>query len=256
MRRSFFMIFLMMLLAILLFGCAEADGNDYETWRSSKNAEDLNGDQKIDRADYEIYLAEIDYQTWKNSDQAEDLNGDRKIDKADYAIFLSPPLSNYEIWKASNNAIDLNNDGIINESDYALYLVSSEFVGTYSITNYVFDGSPYTYVGNKLYLAEFGQYLEQITFVVDIKGDVVANIPSSTIASFGSDFAKVLEALNNVSFNRISPFLVGLDTSVTIDSTVVNVTLYLTAIENGFITSYVMNFNDETGTISFNLIKN
>lgn len=289
MKRSFFMIFLMLLLSILLFGCADVQPDEYEKWRISDEAEDLNGDRKIDRADYElflnppvsnytiwresssaadlnndqtineadyvIYLFEINYQTWRNSDDAEDLNDDRKIDRVDYNLFLNPPLSEYEIWKESNNAIDLNDDEIINELDYALYLQYSEFVGTYTILNYVYDGSPTTYVGNKIYLAEFGQSLEQISFTVDINGDVVANIPSSTIASFGNDFSKVLEALNNVTLTRISRFLVGLDTSVTIDNVVVNVTLYLTEIPNGFTTTYVMNFNNQTGTISFDLIK-
>jgi len=269
MKRSFFMIFLMLLLSILLFGCADVQPDEYEKWRISDEAEDLNGDRKIDRADYElflnppvsnytiwresssaadlnndqtineadyvIYLFEINYQTWRNSDDAEDLNDDRKIDRVDYNLFLNPPLSEYEIWKESNNAIDLNDDEIINELDYALYLQYSEFVGTYTILNYVYDGSPTTYVGNKIYLAEFGQSLEQISFTVDINGDVVANIPSSTIASFGNDFS--------------------IDTSVTIDNVVVNVTLYLTEIPNGFTTTYVMNFNNQTGTISFDLIK-
>ena len=47
-----------------------------------------------------------DYQIWRNSDEAEDLNGDRKIDELDYEIYLNPPVSDYETWRNSDEAED------------------------------------------------------------------------------------------------------------------------------------------------------
>jgi hypothetical protein len=287
MRRSFFWMVLMLLLSFLLLGCADPEFSDYELWKNSDDAEDLNGDrkineedyeiyleqgsfvtwkdsddaedlnddQKIDEVDYAIYLVNLAYEAWRDSDDAEDLNGDRKIDKLDYELFLNPEESDYDIWKDSDDASDFNSDGSINEADYVIFLQFSEFLGEYTVANYTYDGSVHTYVGNKLYLHELGDYLAEITFTIDSSGEIHADIPSSVIASFEDDFAIVLQGLSNINIHRLSPLLVGLDTSVTIDGVVVNITLYMTQIENGFRTSYIMNHNDENGLISFDLIK-
>ena len=39
-----------------------------------------------------------DFEVWKNSEEAEDLNGDRKIDEADYDLFLNPIDNEFLSW--------------------------------------------------------------------------------------------------------------------------------------------------------------
>lgn len=71
----------------------------------------------------------------------------------------------------------------------------------------------------------------------------------------GDDFTYVIEGLNHMTLNRISQFVVGLDTYITIDGVEFNATLYLTENENGFSTSYIINFNEKTATVTFDLVK-
>jgi hypothetical protein len=233
----------------------QPDLSDYEIWKDSDEAEDLNDDTTIDEDDYDLYLESLlsDYERWKDSDDAEDLNGDRKIDEDDYALFLEPQLSDYEIWKDSNDAEDLNGDRKIDEDDYDIFLMNSEFIGEYYITNYNYEGYDF-YLGDKdTYLKDLGDYLNDIAFSIDKNGDVLANLSASTILAFGDDFEDALEGLNNMSISRLSPYLVVLDTYITINNVDVDVTLYLTEIENGFSTSYIHTVNDFSGTMTFDI---
>ena len=286
-KRSFILVVFIFFVFVFV-GCEQVGSNDYLIWRNSEDAEDLNGDRKIDEADYEIYLnsedvsydewrtsedaydynedrkideldyelylKELDFNDWLDSDDAEDLNEDRKIDMADYELFLSGLQTDYELWAESDDAADLNEDGTIDEADYALFLEDSEFAGTYTITNYTFSGSNF-YIGEDMYLKDFGTHFEQITFVVDADGAISANIPATVIATMGDDFTYVIEGLNHMTLNRISQFVVGLDTYITIDGVEFNATLYLTENENGFSTSYIINFNEKTATVTFDLVK-
>lgn len=289
MVKRYLVVLLLGILTISLIGCDQLGESEYQIWRNSEDAEDLNGDRKIDELDYEIYLAlgEVeDYETWRTSenaydynedrkidetdfelyleekefeawlltDDAEDLNGDRKIDVLDYELFLSGAKSEFELWLESNEAVDVNEDGTIDEADYDLFIQVGEFAGTYTITNYTYEGNNY-FIGEKLYLKDFGTHLDQMTFTVDEDGVVIAEIPSATIALIGDDFAYVIEGLNNMSLTRISPLIVGLDTFITIDGIEFNVTVYLTETTEGFTTSYIINYNDRTATITFDLIK-
>ena len=353
-KRTFVVLFFLVLTFSLL-GCEEMGSSDYLLWRNSSNAEDLNGDRKIDEADYELYLnsEEVDYETWRasedaydynedakidetdyqlylldqdyqawfNSDDAEDLNGDRKIDELDYAIFLEGPLSEFDIWADSEDALDMDDDGDIDETDYDLFLeeplsayeiwrnsddaedfnadrkideldyaiflegpqsefdiwadsedaedidddgdideddydlfiARGEFTGTYTIENYVYTGHSF-YVGEDLYLKDFGPHLNQIIFTVDENGNVDANIPSETIAAMGTDFAPAVEGLSNMTLTRISNYIVSLDTFVTVDGVELNVTIYLVENATGYSASYIINYAGKTATVSFDLV--
>ena len=272
----------------LLLGCDEIGSSEYQIWRNSADAEDLNGDRKIDELDYdlflnpqedsyetwrtsddaydynedrkidelvyEFYIEEIEYIEWLDSDDAEDLNEDRKIDRLDYEIFLEGPKSDYEIWAESNAARDLNDDDKIDELDYAIYIEYSEFKGTYTLSNYTYEGYRF-YVGNDLFLDQLGTHMNQIKLEVDQYGQITADLSNSTISILGDDFAYVLEALNNMTITRISKFLIGIDTSITYEDLTMNVTLYLKEDINGFTTSYTVNSHNKTGTMTFDIIK-
>jgi hypothetical protein len=285
MNKKAIVIAFVILISIFLFSCdfspqttAETTTqSDYEIWKNSDEAEDLNGDRKINVDDYDLYLnppqtttatatvteitTQSDYEIWKNSDEAEDLNADRKINEDDYDLYLNPPQSNYEIWKNSDEAENLNNDNEINEADYSIYLEFSEFAGDYNVTNYSYIGSSLSIQTNDLNsvnsieLEDLGQYLNQMVFSIDNDGDVYASIPSTVIASLGVSFAIVIDGLNNMSLARISPYLVALDTNVTIDDIIVHITLYLTETESGFSTTYVINYDENISTVTFNLVK-
>lgn len=236
--------------------------SDYDLWLDSSNAEDLNNDDIINEADYTIYLSsQTDYLIWKNSDNAEDLNGDRKIDVTDYVLYLNPQ-SDYEIWKNSNHAEDLNADKKIDEADYVIYLEFSEFAGNYHIENYVYVGANFViyndydnYSDEDIKLKDIGQFIEEIIIVVDHQGDFYASIPDEVIARLGLNFPTVLEALNAMSISRISPYLVALDTQLTLEDVLVSVTLYLSEIENGYSTTYAIDIDGLTAQASFDIIK-
>jgi len=261
MRVKLLIAFVALFFVFLLSGCEEFLNNpqlgDFEIWKNSDLAEDLNGDRKINEDDYAIYLDSIimDYETWKDSDVAEDLNGDRKINEEDYEIYLNPVASEYEVWKDSDAALDMNGDRKIDEEDYALFLVVGEFVGTYHIVNYQFVGTSTVILKTNLKLQDMATVLEGITLEVNEAGEISANISSETIAAFGDQFAVIIEGFNQMTLERISQFIIAIDTTVTIDNVVVNVTLYLTEIDNGYRTSYQITSNNIDSIISFDIIR-
>lgn len=227
---------------------------EYIEWSTSNVAEDINEDGEINQDDYNLYLIVLDFETWKASDSAEDLNGDRKIDENDYELYLNPPTTDYEIWKNSDGAKDLNNDSIINEDDYTIYLEFNEFVGVYHIENYEYSGIR-MYFGNKIYLSDLENHLSLVTLNVNSSGEIFVDLPNSTITAFGDDFAIMLEGLNNMRLSKISPYLVGLDTHVTIEGVEVSLSLYLNYTDEGFSTSYTLSIADAEGTIKFDLVR-
>jgi hypothetical protein len=261
MRVKLLIAFVALFFVFLLSGCEELLNNpqlgDFEIWKNSDLAEDLNDDRKINEDDYAIYLDSIimDYETWKDSEVAEDLNGDRKINEEDYAIYLNPVASEYEVWKDSDAALDMNGDRKIDEDDYALFLAVEEFVGTYHIVNYQFVGTATVILETDLKLQDMATVLEGITLEVNEAGEISANISSETIAAFGNQFAVIVEGLNQMTLERISQFIIAIDTTVTIDNVIVNVTLYLTEIENGYRTSYQITSNNIDSIISFDIIR-
>lgn len=232
------------------------EGMDYETWRNSEDSEDLNGDRKIDELDYEIYLNQgtDDYETWRNSEDAEDLNGDRKINELDYDLYLNPPVDPYEIWLGSEDAKDYNLDDTIDEEDFAIYTDFLELAGSYTIANYTYEGTN-TYIGNKIYLKDFALHLENIELIVDLEGNIDAQITQELITLLDDTYSIFLEGLENMTIERISPLLFAIDTTVTIEGIELAVSLYLTEIENGFSTSYTINFQNVIGIVKFDIIK-
>lgn len=232
---------------------------EYEAWKASEEAEDLNYDELIDEDDYKLYIKRLEYEIWKNTDEAEDFNGDRKINEEDYEIYLT--LEDFESWRNSEEAEDLNGDRKINKEDYLIYLSFSEFVGNYQITNYSFIGDEKLYFENGdlggavLFVKDLGRHFAGILFSVDKEGNITADIPEHTIELLGESFAIINEGFNNMQLNRISPYIVALDTSVTVEKTVLNITLYLTENESGFASTYVLKINEKSSTIGFALVK-
>lgn len=225
---------------------------DYDIWLASSNAKDYTGDEQINEDDYQYWLA---YQTWRNSDDAEDFNGDRKINELDYDIFLNPPVSGYELWLESTDAKDYNGDEIIDEDDYQLFLFFIEFAGTYKIVNYIYMGTEIVFYSTGLRLSNFGLYLENITFDINNYGEIVVNIPQGTRETFGEDYLIIEEALNNLTIQRLSPLIITLDTSVTIENLPFLITIYMTEGLSGYSTIYRFNFSGADIVISFDIIR-
>lgn len=241
---------------LFLTGCSQMPQSDYLVWRNSDDAEDLNGDRKIDELDYELFLnpVEDNYETWRISDEAEDLNGDRKIDELDYELFLNLVVDDYETWHLSEDALDYNGDRKIDALDYAIYLDFQNLKGTYTIVNYVYDGSE-TYIGNQLYLNDLGTQLESIQIILDENGNVDVQLSQEFITLLDDTYTIFVEGVENMTIERISPLLFAIDTTVTIDNVELSVSLYLTQITNGFSTSYTIHYENTTGVLSFDMIK-
>jgi hypothetical protein len=288
MSKKVFLLFISSILMIFLVSCDQLAMSDYEIWRNSGNSEDLNGDRKIDELDYEIYLEGnvVDYDAWRVSDDAEDFNGDRKIDELDYEIYVNQnaaydawlisddaedlnddskideldynlylnPVNPYNEWLASAEAQDYNLDDVINEEDFEIHLDFQSLAGNYSIANYVYEGNSITFGDNGLF-KELGAYLDGITLVVDGQGNIDVQLTNDLILLFGDSLPIVLEALENMTIERISNFIIVIDTFATISDVVVSATLYLTEIENGFSTSYEINVKDSTAVLTFEIIK-
>jgi hypothetical protein len=229
--------------------------NNFDLWKISEDAIDMNGDRLIDEEDHELYLLYQLFTYWQNSDAAEDLNGDSVIDEDDHDIYRY-----YDDWKQSDDAVDLNDDSVIDLEDYLIYQLYDEFVGDYSIVNYTYDGSPYNVIGEDgtgemIYFADLGTYLAQLTISIDYSGSVSVDIPEAVRTALGEVTAIVLEAAKNMTIERISPTIASIDTFVDIDDIEGNFSLYLTTEENGYSTSYVIGFFIENPEITFDLVK-
>lgn len=262
--------------------------SDYEIWRNSDDARDFNGDRKINDLDYEIYLIENDYYYWKDSEYSEDLNADSKIDELDHNIFKL--YNNYNFWKNSEFAEDLNFDSIIDETDhiiyskydtwknsklaedlngdlvtdvfdYEIYLEFAEFKGSYYITNYTYVGEEGYHLTDsepQIYLKDLGQYLSQISFTITANGTINATIPEIFEGIFGDFYVQIAEGLQNMEISRTSPFIVVIDTHVSFEDFVFNMTMYLVETDNGYSVSYEMGYfedDEEKPVITFDIIK-
>lgn len=259
--------------------------SDYELWKSSEDAMDLNGDRKIDLLDYEIYQLFNNYTYWKDSDQALDMNSDRKIDETDYEMYKL--YNNYDYWKLSSQAEDLNGDSIINEIDheiynffdawknselagdlnndnsidvldYEIFLEYEEFVGDYYITNFIYEGSSTYFVvvgDSNIALEDLGIYFSQMMISVAANGNVDVVIPDNIIPDLGDIYDYILDGTENMTINRISPFIVVIDTFIILEEIELNLTMYLTENENGYSTSYVIGIFEDEPVMSFNLTR-
>ena len=224
--------------------------NDYDIWRDSEAAIDLNDDRRINEEDYELYKLHSNYNYWSASVKAEDLNGDGVIDEIDFEIF-----DNYDFWLISVEAEDLNSDTLIDVLDYEIYMKYKELVGKYYLRNYVYEGNEAYLIQNGAKYCELGAYLGQIIITVENNGEVSAIIPDEALSAFGEGYSTILEALNNISLERISPFIVVMDTVVTIEDTEINITIYLNEEENGFSIRYVVSFYEDDPVITLDIIK-
>jgi hypothetical protein len=228
--------------------------NYYDYWRESEYAEDLNGDRKINEIDHEIYRLYNNYNYWRESEYAEDLNGDTLINSSDHRIY-----KDYLTWIGSEEAQDLNNDTIINVVDFEIYEEFKEFKGNYYITNYVYVGStPITVVGTnpEIFVQDLGFYLAQILISVNHAGVVSLTIPHAVRTALGDFISTIIEGSNNMTISRLSPFVVVIDTNVTVNDVNVNFTLYLNTATNGYSTSYTIGtFDDIRPEITFNIAR-
>ncbi len=250
------LLVLLLLVITTTGGCARYRRNEYDVWRRSEFAEDLNGDSKIDRLDFDIYQYQEAFRDWRNSDDAEDFNGDRKINELDYEIYLS--LKDYDNWRKSDKAEDLNGDRKIDKEDFMIYLEnlrSEDLAGVYIIKNYEYDGSEFYYLGNFLSFSKVGELLSNVRLTVNHAGRVSANLDQALLHQLGEDYQVVYEGLDNMTMTQLSRFLLSVDTSVTIDGVKVYVTIYLTKINNGYLATYSFFIGEERATISFHLIK-
>ncbi|MGD9909430.1 MAG: hypothetical protein AB7U79_02355 [Candidatus Izemoplasmatales bacterium] len=197
-----------------------------------------------------------DYDVWKLSDIAYDYNGDRKIDAIDYEEYLLQ--NSYSYWRESLVAYDYNGDHQINESDYDLYLNLLEFVGSYRITNYTYDGLPRNSLltgTSRIYLKDLGLYFAQMTIKVELNGEINLVIPSDLATSLGDLYSYMMEASENMTITRISPVLASIDTSIILDDIEVQFSIYFQQYEGGYSTSFVIGFFPEQPTITFDLDK-
>jgi len=225
--------------------------NSLAYWKKSAEATDLNGDRKIDATDFEIYKLHNYFDYWIDSEAAEDLNGDSLINEIDFDIY-----DNYDYWINSIAAEDLNDDSKIDISDFEIYIEYEEFQGEYYLSNYNYYGSPGDHIKPyDIAIKDLGFYLSQIQIIVNSKGRVVITIPEAVRTAFGHYYSVLLSGANNMTISRISPLIVGIDTFVVIDDVNVNVTLYLSEIDNGFTTSYVIGFYDEKPSMTLDIIK-
>lgn len=285
--RKIIVGFIFVVLSIIISGCESMNSTEYENWRDSEIAEDLNGDRKINEADYEIYVSrsyydswrnseeaedlnsdrkinEVDYQlflakiyfdSWKNSEEAEDLNGDRKIDEADYDLFLNPIDNEFLSWLETEKAKDFNSDFIINEADYEIYITYSELKGNYKIVNYIYEGSEALYVGDDLFLYEFDKYLDQIILTVNDDGKITVSLSTYLNTEFESILGFIAEGLENITIEKISPYITVIDTNINVQGVNIVLSLYLNTILGGFSTSYNVTFHDLGGTIQFDILR-
>jgi len=58
-----------------------------------------------------------------------------------------------------------------------------------------------------------------------------------------------------MTIERISPYIVVLDTTVIIEDLSLDFTFYLNDIPNGYSVTYNLNFNNEYGIVSFDILR-
>ncbi|XFA98500.1 hypothetical protein ACAG96_06440 [Candidatus Izemoplasma sp. B36] len=224
--------------------------NDYEFWKTSDEALDYDNNHIIDELDFEKYKLHTNYNYWKLSEEAIDLNGDAFIDETDHEIY-----NNYDFWINSDEAEDLNDDSTIDVSDYEVYIEYVEFVGTYYLTNYTYDGAESHSFGENVLFSDMGDYLSQITVSVNGRGEFTVTIPDNIKTIFGDSHLIMIEAANNMTISRLSPFIVAIDTNVIMDGIEYNLTIYLDETEAGYSASYIMGFYYDEPEITFDIVK-
>ena len=240
----------------LLQACESGEVVGYEEWKLSEEAEDFNGDSKINEIDYGYFIAIGNYDNWILSEEAEDLNDDRKIDENDYEIFLLE--TNFVYWMLSEYAVDYNKDSLIDEADYEIFINGSEFTGTYKVENYMYFGSEETYIvgdNESIYFKDLSSYLEDVIFIVDEQGLVTIDLPEATQNALGDSYDIILDALEGMSIIRLSAYLSSLDISLNYREQDVAYSVYLNETDTGFSVDYTFLVNSKQVKIEFDLVK-
>lgn len=229
---------------------------DFDYWLNSDGAMDYNGDRRINRADHDIFILLYDFEAWLESDEAEDLNDDGRVDALDHTIFRTQ--NDFEFWLNSSKAMDLNDDGRIDILDFEIYQNFLDVAGSYRLTNYQYIGQRFDYflVNNTEYiLGDLGNWLTQLTFNVDFNGSVTVTISEELERELRFTAPLLLEFVSNASINRISRFIIVLDTFVTVSNNKIDYTFYFESSEQGFKTSLMIDFPSRQGEMSFEIIR-
>lgn len=295
MTKRIFMAIIGLSLLGLSSGCSaipgreEESNTEYLAWRESQEAIDFNGDRRIDEEDYEIYLRITDFDYWLNSDGAVDYNEDRRINRADHDIFvllydldawlLSDEASDlnadgrinasdhtiyrtqtdFEFWLNSSNAIDLNEDRRIDRLDFEIYQDFQDVTGSYQVRNYQYRGQRLDFfrVNSRDYLLnEVGDWLTQITFDVDINGNVTVTISPELERELQSVAPLLLEFVSNANVRRISSLVMVLDTYVVVNNYQIDYTFYFESSEQGFVTTFIIDYLGRPTELSFVIVRN
>ena len=213
---------------------------DYSVWRASEEAYDYDKDRRITFNDYSFFTS---YEEWKVSSSAIDLNGDRKITMKDYELYRNPEKTNYITWMKSESAVDLNGDEIIDEQDWKIAEVYVEFIGSFRITDFTLGETYPGFVDSGFYLYDFAGYLPDIVFSVDKFGKTSWTFPEELKTRLGTDWNTVDNAVKNSIMERLSDKLSRL--YVTIPSESVVLFAYLTEKEGvDYTTSFSYSFYD------------
>lgn len=283
MKKAIIIILLVTILVVCLYGCSNSKPSrqdyvpsEYEEWKASENATDLNVDGSIDESDYSLFkeymiwcdtedaqdfngdrkITYLDfayfnaYKNWKLSSNSLDLDGDRKIGINDYALFINPDKINFVSWMESENAVDLNDDNIVNEDDYVIASPYVEFIGRFRLANFEYVGNNACLDNSQFALSDLMGYVSQIYFDVNVYGNVSWSCPEQMRRDLGADGQSVEYAISSSYLTRISP-QVAVWTTETYNF---SLTIYLVKTESGYSTSFNHRRPNVETTISFDIV--
>ncbi len=282
--KKILIIIILVYLVFTLFGCGKlgngkhTEPTDFDKWKNSNNAADLNDDTNINQQDFAIWQAFqawcdteeaqdfngdrkitiVDYfyfntyKAWRLSSEAVDLDGDRRITIEDYALFIDPNKTNYITWANSENAVDLNDDGKIDENDYVIASGYIEFVGSFHLTNFEWTGDIICFYNSRFGIDDFQTYLANLTFAVDKFGRLSCQMPEAMSTALGTDLESFESAVNACVISRLSAQIATVD--ISLPSSRFNLSFYLTAIDNGYATSFNMRYSNISTVVSFHIV--
>jgi hypothetical protein len=220
---------------------------EYLVWRDSDSAEDFTGDRRINTEDYMLW---VNFNAWRLGNDALDFNDDSRIDILDYRIF-----GDYTLWLEGDDALDFNDDDLVDELDYILFLEGNEFAGEYYITDYNYSGPEVYLIDSGIFFSDLGYVIDEFILMVDLTGAITIDIPNYLKTLLGSDLLIIETTFNNMTIERISPFIVVIDTTILLAGTTINLTFNMTEIEGGFFTSTSFAFQTQTVVIFFDIIR-
>lgn len=228
--------------------------SDYTKWKNSENAEDYSGDRKINFTDYEIYLK---YTEWKNSEKAFDMDGNGKINYDDYAIYNNPELSSFDEWLTSENAYDYDKDGKKTPADYNIYIERKDIVGEYIVSAFNYTVDMKLSSDNDFNLSRLAGLLDDATLSIGKDLETGVSYGQSTKESLETNEQVVLSAIESCKITLLSKNLMTA-TFVVADDGINRFTVYFEKSQTDYTAFYARININEGGVaahISFNLIR-